>query len=174
MFWNFIQIGFEHVIPLGYDHNSHLKSAVIQCTLFTIAHSLTLALVTLDYVRVNTKWVEVVIALSIFVMAFENIFQPQLKPWRLALIFIFGLIHGMGFAGALRDFGLPQSELIISLLGFNCGVEVAQVTVILVCYFGISKWLANKDWYHKKFVTPLSLFISTVAIFLAVERFLSI
>jgi hydrogenase/urease accessory protein HupE len=184
MFWNFIQIGFEHVIPLGYDHilfivalfffNSHLKSAVIQCTLFTIAHSLTLALVTLEYVHVNTKWVEVVIALSIFVMAFENIFQPKLKSWRLVLIFIFGLIHGMGFASALRDFGLPQNELVISLLGFNCGVELAQVTVILACYFGIARWMIKKDWYHKKLVTPLSLLISTVAIFLAIGRFVSI
>jgi hypothetical protein len=107
-------------------------------------------------------------------MAFENIFQPKLKSWRLVLIFIFGLIHGMGFASALRDFGLPQNELVISLLGFNCGVEVAQVTVILACYFGIARWMTKKDWYQKKLVTPLSLLISTVAIFLAIGRFVSI
>jgi hypothetical protein len=142
MFWNFIQIGFEHVIPLGYDHilfivalfffNSHLKSAVIQCTLFTIAHSLTLALVTLEYVHVNTKWVEVVIALSIFVMAFENIFQPKLKSWRLVLIFFFGLIHGMGFAGSIRFMLASSQKIAVPLLGFNLGLEAGQVLVLMV------------------------------------------
>ncbi|MEI8136962.1 MAG: HupE/UreJ family protein [Bacteroidota bacterium] len=183
MFWSFLKIGFEHVVPFGYDHilfivalfffNSKLKSAIIQCSIFTLAHSLTLALVALGYINVNSKFVEVVIALSIFIVAFENIFQPTLKPWRLGLIFIFGLIHGMGFASALRDFGLPKNEMIISLVGFNVGVEIAQIAIILFCYFAVSKWIIEKDWYQKKLVNPLSMVISAIALFLAINRYLS-
>lgn len=183
MFWNFLKVGFEHVVPLGYDHilfivalfffNSKVKSAIIQCSIFTLAHSLTLVLVVLEYIHVNIKFVEVVIALSIFVVSFENIFQPPLKLWRLGLIFIFGLIHGMGFASALNEFGLPKNELILSLVGFNVGVEVAQITIIMFCYYGITKWISTKKWYQTKLVNPLSIIISSIALFWGINRYLS-
>ena len=99
MFWDYLKIGFQHVIPLGYDHilfilslfffNSKLKTAIIQCSIFTLAHSLTLALLALGYLKFNTNIIESVIALSIFFVALENTTQPKLKWWRLGLVFAF-------------------------------------------------------------------------------------
>ena len=184
MFWNYLQTGFEHVIPLGYDHilfilslfffNSRLKTAIIQCSIFTLAHSLTLALVALGYIQFNTRVIEVIIALSIFVVALENIFHATLNWWRLLMVFIFGLVHGMGFATALKEIGLPENEFLTALVGFNCGVEVAQIVIILLCYFLLAKWVSKKNWYREKLAHPLSLLISCIALFWAIERYLSI
>ena len=183
MFLDYLKIGFQHVIPLGYDHilfilslfffNSKLKTAIIQCSVFTIAHSLTLALVALGYLHFNTNIIESVIALSIFFVALENTTQPKLKWWRLGLVFAFGLVHRMGFASALNEIGLPKNEFIPSLIGFNFGVEVAQITIILICYSFVAKWFQEKVWYQPKLVNPLSMGISGIALFWAIERFLT-
>lgn len=181
-FWNYINVGFEHVVPWGYDHilfivslfflNSKIKTAFIQCTVFTFAHSITLALVTLGYIPWNAAWVETVIALSIVFVSFENLFQPRLKAARLLLIFFFGLIHGMGFASALRGVGLPQNDLVLGILGFNLGVEIAQLLLIASCYLFIARWFSNKIRYQTKLVNPISLIISGIAFFWVIERFL--
>jgi hypothetical protein len=183
MFWDYLKIGFQHVIPLGYDHilfilslfffNSKLKTAIIQCSVFTLAHSLTLALVAMGYFHFSANIIECIIALSIFFVALENTAQRELKWWRLGLVFAFGLVHGMGFASALNEIGLPQNEFFTALIGFNFGVEVAQVTIILICYSFIAKWFSEKVWYQPKFVNPFSLGISCIALFWAVERFLT-
>jgi hypothetical protein len=181
-FLKYLSIGFEHVIPLGYDHilfilslfflNSKIKTSIIQCSVFTLAHSITLTLVALGYIAFNARIIECVIALSIFFVALENLFQTELKLGRLGLIFLFGLVHGLGFASALSDIGLPKNEFLSALVGFNFGVEVAQITVIGCCYFLIAKWMQEKVWYQTKFVNPLSLCISSIALFWAIERFL--
>lgn len=184
MIEHYLLLGFEHVVPLGYDHilfivslflfNSKLKTAVIQCSLFTIAHSITLAMVALDFIQINAAWVEVIIAVSIFIVAFENLFQPKLHWWRLVLVFVFGLIHGMGFASVLQTIGLPKNELLVALLSFNIGVELAQIMIIILCYFLFTKWFMESSWYQTKFVQPVSIGIACVALFLAITRFLSI
>ena len=140
---------------------------------FNLAHSLTLALVALAYLKFNTNIIESVIALSIFFVALENTTQPKLKWWRLGLVFAFGLVHGMGFASALNEIGLPKNEFVPALIGFNFGVEVAQISIILICYFLIAKWTREKVWYQTKFVNPLSLCISCIALFWAIERYLT-
>jgi len=183
MFWDYLKIGFQHVIPLGYDHllfilslfffNSKLKTAIIQCSVFTLAHSLTLALVAMGYFNFNSKIIESIIALSIFFVALENTAQRELKWWRLGLVFIFGLVHGIGFATALNEIGLPQNEFFTALIGFNFGVELAQVAIIFICYLFVAKWFSQKIWYQRKLVSPLSLGISCIALFWAVERYLS-
>lgn len=183
MFLDYLKIGFQHVIPQGYDHilfilslfffNSKLKTAIIQCSLFTLAHSLTLALVALGYLKFNTNIIESVIALSIFFVAIENTTSTELKWWRLALVFAFGLVHGMGFATALNEVGLPKQEFVTALIGFNFGVETAQVVIIVLCYLLIAKWFSQKNWYQKKLVIPLSLCISCIALFWSIERFLT-
>lgn len=183
VFVRYLLTGFEHVIPLGYDHilfitalfflDSKLKSAIIQCSFFTVAHSITLALVALGYLNFNVRIIESIIALSIFFVALENLYAIKLNWWRLLLVFVFGLVHGMGFATALKEIGLPENEFITALLGFNLGVELAQIAVILLCYFLIAKWIKSKSWYQTKFVKPLSLSISLIALFLAIERFLT-
>ncbi len=182
MFFQYLKIGYEHVIPLGYDHilfilalflyDSKLKTAVIQCTLFTLAHSLTLILVALGYINLNTKLVETSIAGSICLVAIENFYAKKLNVWRLLVVFIFGLIHGVGFAGALKDFGLPQDELITSLVGFNIGVEVAQLSLIVILYFTFTRYLSHKAWYKEKLTNPMSLLITGIAIFWFITRIL--
>jgi hypothetical protein len=183
MFWDYLKIGFQHVIPLGYDHilfilslfffNSKLKTAIIQCSVFTLAHSLTLALVAMGYFHFSANIIECIIALSIFFVALENTAQRELKWWRLGLVFAFGLVHGMGFASALNEIGLPKNEFFTALIGFNFGVEIAQVAIIFVCYSFVAKWFSQKIWYQTKLVNPLSLGISCIALFWSIERYLT-
>jgi hydrogenase/urease accessory protein HupE len=182
-FVHYLWVGFQHVIPLGYDHilfiialflfNSHLKTAIIQCSLFTISHSLTLVLVALGILHFNVGIIESVIALSIFLVAFENLFSKQLHFYRLILIFIFGLVHGMGFANALAAIAIPQEQFITALLAFNCGVEVAQVFIIILCYYLLARPFSNKTWYKSTVVQPVSISIACIALFWSVERFLT-
>ena len=182
VFIHYMILGFQHVIPLGFDHilfitalfflNSKIKTAVIQCSLFTMAHSLTLASVALGFLQINSRLVEVVIAFSIFLVALENLFESGLKPWRLVLVFALGLVHGMGFASSLQQIGIPQSDFISALFGFNVGVEFAQIAIIMCCYFGLAKWFASADWYKVKVVRPISLAIAGIGLFWSIERFL--
>lgn len=176
----YLMLGFSHVIPFGLDHilfilsifffNSERKSILIQCTLFTIAHSCTLAIVALGYLLPNTNFVEVLIAASILFTSIENIVQSKTGSLRLIIIFLFGLIHGMGFAGALNDIGIPRNNFISALVSFNLGVELGQITVVLCAYFLISKWFKNKEWYHTRVVLPISTLIACIAVYWTVER----
>ena len=181
-FLNYLKIGFEHVLPLGYDHvmfivalfffNSSLKSACIQCTIFTISHSLTLVLVALGYINFNANFIEIMISISIFVMAVENIFQHKLYKMRFVLVFIFGLLHGMGFASALSQIGTPQNDFMTALLSFNIGVELAQICIIIFCYYGIAKWFINKPYFQLKIANTISTTIACFAFFLIINRIL--
>ena len=114
--------------------------------------------------------VEPLIALSILYVALENIFSPKLKATRIGIVFLFGLVHGMGFASALGQLGLPQNAYFTSLLMFNLGVELGQITVIIAAYFLLAKWFGNKPYYRKAIVIPLSALISIVAAYWVVER----
>src|SRR5207247_6004814 len=106
------------------------RAVLWQVSAFTVAHSITLALSMYGVVAVSPKIVEPLIALSIAYVAIENIFRSDLKSWRVALVFAFGLLHGLGFAGALKELGLPRSEFLTALLTFNVGVEAGQLAVI--------------------------------------------
>jgi glucose-6-phosphate-specific signal transduction histidine kinase len=150
-----------------------LKSALIQCSVFTLAHSVTLGLTAVGYILPNPKFIEPIIAISILVASIENLFHHKVNTWRLLIIFIFGLIHGMGFANALKEVGLQPKHFLASLLSFNVGVELAQITVILVAYFLIAKWWSKKDFYYTKIVYPISSLIACVALYWTVERILS-
>lgn len=183
MFLQYLKIGFEHVIPLGYDHllfiialfffNSNLKTAILQCSIFTIAHSITLALGTLGIFKLEPSIVETLIAFSIFLVAIENKKNKELKRWRIVVIFCFGLIHGMGFASALTENGLPSSEIFIALLGFNFGVEIAQLLIIASCYLLVARSFSKANWYDTKLVSSINIIISCIALFWTVERILS-
>jgi hypothetical protein len=93
----------------------------------------------------------------------ENIFSPRLKTSRIAVVFLFGLVHGLGFAGALSEMGLPQKAYLLSLIMFNVGVEMGQLTIILLAFFLMTKWFSGKIYYRKAIVIPLSLVIAVVA-----------
>ncbi len=179
---HYLQLGFAHVIPLGFDHilfiltlfffSSKIKSVLVQCSVFTAAHSLSLGLAASGFIIPNATIVEPLIALSILFTAIENIVHDKINPWRLVLIFGFGLIHGLGFANALKEIGLPKNQFLTSLLSFNIGVELGQITIIFAAYFLIGKWFSNKIWYKEKIVYPISSIIACVALYWTIERIL--
>ena len=143
-FVNYIPVGFDHIVPKGLDHilfvlglfflSTRLRPLLLQVTLFTLAHTITLALAALGYVTIPGSIVEPLIAASIAYVAIENIFMKQMSPWRPFIIFGFGLLHGLGFASVLGEFGLPAGAFIPALIGFNIGVEVGQLAVIAVMF----------------------------------------
>jgi hypothetical protein len=110
------------------------------------------------------------IALSIAYVAIENIFVSELKAWRVALVFVFGLLHGMGFAGALKELGLPRSEFVTALLTFNVGVEAGQLAVIGAAFMLVGWHCANRAWYRSRIVVPVSTLIAGTAVCWTIQR----
>lgn len=178
-FFTYLHQGFVHVLPLGLDHilfvlglfllSRAWRPLLLQVTTFTLAHSVTLALATLGWVEVSGSIVEPVIALSIAAVALENIFHPRYTSWRLLIVFVFGLVHGLGFAGALKDLDLPASSLAVGLVGFNIGVEAAQLAVIALAFFATA-WLREAARYRRFVVIPGSTLIALAGIYWAIER----
>ncbi|WP_231403199.1 HupE/UreJ family protein [Hymenobacter guriensis] len=172
--------GFKHILPLGLDHilfvvslyllEPRLKSVLWQATAFTVAHSITLGLSMYGLISPPASIVEPIIALSILFVALENIIVQQLNPWRLVIVFGFGLVHGLGFASALASVGLPRAAFVESLIAFNVGVELGQVTVILLLYALVGRWFAGKAWYKQRIVIPASVVIGLIAAYWTVER----
>ena len=148
-FLNYIPVGFDHIVPLGLDHilfvlglfflSTRMGPLLWQVSAFTLAHTITLALAALGYVTVPGSIVEPLIALSIVYVAVENLFTDGLSRWRPFIIFGFGLLHGLGFASVLAEFGLPEGTFVPALIGFNIGVEVGQLAVIGVAYVCVMK-----------------------------------
>ena len=180
IFWKYLLTGFEHIIPLGFDHilfilcvfflNSGICQIVLQATMFTLAHSLTLGLSMYGIINPPPDIVEPLIALSILFLALENVWTKKVNPWRMALVFLFGLVHGMGFAGALSEMGMPRYAFATALIAFNVGVELGQLSVILFMYFAVAKTFAAKAWYRTRLVIPASLLIAAVAFYWTIER----
>ncbi len=176
----YLQTGFQHIIPAGLDHilfvlslfllSPQLKTILYQVTTFTIAHTITLGLSMYKIVEVPSNIVEPLISISIIYVALENIFTQQLKKTRISIIFLFGLIHGMGFAGALSEIGLPQKAYFISLITFNIGIELGQITVILFAFAMVSKWISQKQLYRNRIVIPISSIICIVAAIWTIQR----
>lgn len=176
----YLMLGYKHILPLGFDHilfvlslfllSPTLKSILIQSTAFTLAHSVTLCLAAYQVIHPPSRIIEPLIALSIVYVAMENILSPRLKPSRIGIVFLFGLVHGLGFAGALAEMGLPKNAYFTSLIMFNAGVELGQVTVILLAWFCMAKWFSQKPFYRTRMVIPLSLIIAVTAAFWTVER----
>src|SRR5579862_5556970 len=166
----YLEIGYQHILPQGFDHilfvlslfllSPKLKPVLLQATAFTIAHSVTLALAMYHVITPPTQIIEPLIAISIVYVALENIFSPRLKPSRIGVVFLFGLVHGMGFAGALGQLGLPQDHYLLALVMFNLGVELGQITVIILAFLLVGKWFGKKPYYRKLVVIPASVIIA--------------
>lgn len=179
-FFDFIFIGYQHIIPKGLDHilfvlglfflSLQWRPLVYQITAFTLAHTVTLALATLGYVSIPAFIVEPLIAASIVYVAVENIFSRGISPWRTWVVFGFGLLHGLGFASVLGEAGLNPTLLVPSLIGFNIGVEFGQLTVIAVSFLAVGVWFGDKSWYRSAIATPASLLIAAVGAFWFFER----
>jgi hydrogenase/urease accessory protein HupE len=181
--WRYLKLGFTHIVPKGLDHmlfvlgiyllSGRARSVLRQVTAFTVAHSITLGLSMYGVVAVSPRLVEPLIALSIAYVAIENIFLAELKSWRVALVFMFGLLHGMGFAGALKEIGLPRAEFATALLTFNVGVEAGQLAVIATAFLLVGWHCANRAWYRSRIVVPVSVLIACTSVYWTVERLVS-
>ena len=164
-------MGLDHILfVLGlFFLSRQWKPIIYQISVFTVAHTITLGLATLDLISASPSVVEPIIAASIAVVAIENILFPGYRHLRLIIVFFFGLIHGLGFAGALSAFNLDPTSLIIGLLGFNIGVEFGQLAVIAIV-LGLTFWIKNKETYRKWIVIPGSSLIALFGIYWTIER----
>ena len=114
--------------------------------------------------------VEPLIAASIVYVAVENLLTSRLHSWRVFVVFGFGLLHGMGFAGVLQEVGLPRSEFLAGLLAFNLGVELGQLTVIGLAFLAVGLWFRERPWYRARIVLPASALIAATGLYWTVER----
>jgi hydrogenase/urease accessory protein HupE len=173
----FVRMGIQHILT-GYDHLLFLlglvlvaksaRSLVGVVTAFTVAHSITLALATTGVWAPSARIVEPAIALSIAYVGVENLrLRDTSKRWRIALAF--GLVHGFGFAGALREIALPRAEVPVALIGFNLGVELGQLAVLAVV-LPVVALLKRKEWFAVRGVRWLSAGVAVAGICWFVQR----
>lgn len=180
-FLTYLRQGFLHVVPWGLDHILFVLGVFLlsrkwgpllaQVTTFTVAHTVTLGFATLGFVRVSAAITEPLIALSITAVALENILRPRYTAWRLLIVFLFGLIHGLGFAGALGALSLPRASLAAGLVGFNVGVEGGQLTVIAAALLATC-WVRDPAHYRRYVVVPGSLIIAAMGLWWTATRLL--
>jgi len=182
VFARFIVSGFEHIIPKGLDHilfvlglffySLRFGPLLGQVTAFTLAHTVTLALASLGIVSIPASIVEPLIAASIVYVAVENVFGGKggVGITRIAVVFGFGLLHGLGFASVLSDVGLIEGRFAISLIGFNIGVELGQLAVIAAAFVLLALPFGRKDWYRSVIAIPASVAIAGVGAWWTFER----
>lgn len=176
----YIVLGFEHILPKGVDHilfvlglfllSAAWRPLLWQVSSFTLAHTLTLALTIFGVISLSPVIVEPLIALSIAYVALENLFTRELHPWRPALVFLFGLLHGMGFASVLWELGLPEGHAVSALIAFNVGVEMGQLTVIVAAFVLVFWLLKRPELYRKLIVVPGSALIALTGLYWTWER----
>jgi len=182
VFLRYIGAGFEHIVPLGLDHilfvlglfffATKLGPLLWQVTAFTVAHTVTLALAATGVVSVPASVVEPLIAATIVYVGIENTVGRRNVRGRTALVFAFGLLHGLGFASVLGDYGIAAERFAAALIGFNIGVEVGQLAVIGMA-FALVGWFIHRSWYRTAIAIPASLVIAAVGAYWLVERTLS-
>lgn len=175
-----VPTGFTHILPGGFDHllfmlglflmASTRRALVLQVSAFTLAHSLTLALGVYGAVSIPSQIVEPLIAASIAFIALENVFAKSVSNRRLFVVFVFGLVHGLGFAGVMADLGLSGGHLAASLVGFNAGVELGQLTVIAAASLIVKALRLPVDAERQFVLRPASAAIALTGLFWAVER----
>lgn len=180
VFWFYTKMGITHIIPNGFDHilfvtslcllSNKIKTILWQASAFTVAHSITLALSMKNVIVAPGQVVEPIIALSIAFVAIENILLNELKPWRVIIVFFFGLVHGLGFASALSEVGLPRNNFYTSIIAFNVGVELGQIAVILLVFGLLIIPFGKRLNFKKQFVFPLSIIIALIAGYWTIER----
>jgi hydrogenase/urease accessory protein HupE len=180
-FWDFLKLGIEHIWT-GYDHLLFLFALLVVCrsfrsiaiiiTCFTLAHSTTLALATLNIVSLPSRITEPAIAASILFVGVENLLRRGAEPrGRWALTFAFGLVHGFGFASVLRDLGVGENgtSIVLPLFTFNAGVEVGQISIAALV-LPIVWRLRKKEIFLRRGVPALSAIVSAAGLYWFLER----
>jgi hydrogenase/urease accessory protein HupE len=179
----YVVLGVEHILS-GFDHLIFVlallflvgfnRQLLLTITAFTVAHSLTLALSALGLLTLRSPPVEATIALSIVLVAAEALHGQRTlsRRWPALVAFLFGLVHGLGFAGALQEIGLPQQHLFVALLTFNVGVELGQLFVVLLA-FGLYRALVRWPQFAMA-RTPALYLIGTIAAYWSFDRVVAI
>lgn len=175
----YLRLGFKHIVPDGADHILFVlglfffgvtwRKLLSQTTVFTIAHATTLFLSSYGIFSLPSRYVEPGIALSIAWIGMENVFRPRLGPGRLAVVFGFGLVHGLGFASSLSAIPFPKHDFIVALLGFNFGVDFGQLFVVAVAFMLVG-WFRHRPWFRRRIAIPASLAIAAIGLFWAIQR----
>jgi hypothetical protein len=178
-FPTYLYLGFRHIVPEGADHILFVlglfflgiswRKLLSQTTVFTVAHATTLFLSSYGFFRLPPAYIEPAIAISIAVVALENVFRPKLGPGRLAIVFAFGLVHGLGFAASIQEVPFPENDFLMALLGFNLGVDFGQLFVIAIAFVAVG-WFRKRPWYGDRIAIPASLLIAAIGVYWAVER----
>lgn len=179
IFTSEVKRGFLHVLPLGLDHvlfvlglflmSRKWKPLIFQVTTFTLAHTITLWMASAGWVKLPASVVEPVIAASIVFVAIENLVRREYSHWRLLVVFLFGLIHGLGFAGVMSTRLDSTGSLVTGLLGINIGVELGQLAVIAIAFLATC-WIVNQEKYRKYVIVPGSILIALAGVWWVVER----
>jgi hypothetical protein len=179
--FGYLRQGFAHVFPKGVDHLLFViglflmgrawRSLLAQVAAFTLAHSITLALASFGLVKVPSSITEPIIAASIAFVAVENLVRPKYTRWRLLVVFIFGLVHGLGFASALNGLDLPRSLQVVGLLGFNLGVECGQLAAIGIVFL-LTGWIREPERFRVWVTIPGSIAIALCGVVWMAQRLL--
>ncbi|MDA0689808.1 MAG: HupE/UreJ family protein [Proteobacteria bacterium] len=176
---SWLAIGFQHIIPWGLDHiafvlglfflSTRISTLFYQVSCFTVAHSLTLGLATLGWISVPASIIEPLIAASIVFIAVDNLYNDLLGRWRLLVVTLFGLLHGLGFASALSELMLPAENFYMALLMFNLGVEAGQLTVLALAFAAVG-WLRGRAAYNERVARPATVTIAGVGTYWLLKR----
>jgi len=177
---SYLVAGFEHILPRGLDHilfivgifllSVSMRPLLWQVTMFTVAHTITLGLSMRGIISLPAQIVEPLIALSIAWIGVENIFARSLRRSRLLLVFGFGLLHGMGFASMLQEFGMPDDAFATALISFNVGVELGQLAVISLAFLSVGLWFGRREWYRPVVVMAGSAAIAVIGLYWTWDR----
>ncbi len=175
----YIKLGITHILPKGLDHilfvlalflaSVHWRPLLLQISVFTLAHTCTLAMASMGWISLPAGLIEPLIAISIAFVALENLYFKDMTKWRPLVVFGFGLFHGLGFASVLGDLGLPPDQFLTSLISFNVGVELGQLLVILGAWTLLHR-LYRRTWYRGRIAMPLSFIIAATGLYWAIER----
>jgi hypothetical protein len=177
---SYVLLGLQHILE-GPDHvlfvfglfllSPRVWPLLGQVTAFTLAHSLTLGLSACGVWSLPSRVVEAITAPSIVAIAAEHMLTSRLHPWRLVLVFAFGLLHGLGFAGALGETGLPSGQRFAALAAFSIGVEAGQLGVLVAAFLMIG-WCRERTWYRPRIVVPAACLLALVGLYWTAERIL--
>ena len=177
--WQYFRLGFVHILPEGTDHilfvlgifflSLRIRILIWQVTAFTVSHAVTLALGAAEVVALPPQFVEPLISLSIVWIAVENIRTPQLSRWRTTVVFLFGLVHGLGFASALNELGLPNNDRLFAILTFNAGIEAGQLMILGLALATVG-WFKSRTWYRHRVAIPASVVIGVIGLVWTVEQ----
>lgn len=171
----FLPIGFTHVLPRGADHvlfmlglfffAARLRLLSLQVVTFAFAHLVAVGLAAMGRVGVPRELADVLLALAFMFVGTQNILAREFALSRLLVVFGFGLLHALSFASVLELLDLPSGALVPALLGFNLGVELAQIVVLALAFLCFGLRFRNKPWYHRRVEVPASAAIGIIGFY---------